>query len=316
MPRRASGPTFSQTSKTNARTPRLRNSPSAASNTRGAKFFLFSWVLPANFDISAPSETFLRAASDLRSALVDFVDSHGRYVRGAQSFLIDLPENAVLVGYRTYQSGLQGVSYFSVAAVAFGYRVFRELCGVSPATVLLAIPRPADATAYFRAFGKSEIEFGAEHYGLVYSEEALRTPVPTANMRAHDQLRTAVAQSWSHILPDIQDQVMRVLVPSVLSGSQSLSSTARQIGMHPRRLNRALQARGTSFRSILKLARLEMASQLLIDTQVSIRDVANIMGYSEVSAFTRFFASVTGSPPAEWRSGTLGATAPPAISGA
>ncbi len=246
----------------------------------------------------------LRAAPDFHSALVDYADSHGRFVRGAGIYLLDWAEHAVLAGYRTHQPGLRGVSQFSIGAVAFGFRIFRELCGVTPSSVLLAIPRPANATPYFRAFAPSEVEFGAEHYGLVYPEAALRTPVPTADAGAHDQLRAAVAEHWGRMLPDIQDQVLRVLVPSVLSGSHSLSSVARRIGMHPRSLNRALHARGTQFRTILKTAQFEMASQLLIDTEFSIRDVANIMGYSEVSAFTRFFVSAAGVPPAEWRSET------------
>jgi len=255
----------------------------------------------------------LRASATLGSALIDFVDSHGRYVRGAATYLIDWPDNAVLGGYRAHQAGSHGVSHFSVGAVAFGFQVFHELCGVRPTIVLLAIPRPLDARPYFRAFAGSEIEFGAEHYGLVYSEAALRTPIPTADARAHGQLRAAVAQHWSRILPDVQDQVLRVLVPSVLSGSHSLASIARRIGMHPRSLNRALQAEGTTFRAILNRARFEMASQLLVDTHVSIRDVANIMGYSEVSAFTRFFASIAGAPPAEWRDGHDGVAAVAAL---
>ena len=276
----------------------------------------FSSGPPAGLNTSAPPGTSSAPRPNFRSALGDYAQSHGRFVRGAEIYLLDWPERSVLAGYRTHQPGLRGVSYFSLGAVAFGFRIFRELCSVAPRTVLLAIPRPANATMYFRTFAPSEVEFAAEHYGLVYPEAALGTPIPTADTGAHDQLRAAVAEHWSRLLPDIQDQVLRVLVPSVLSGSNSLSSVARRIGMHPRSLNRALQARGTSFRATLKTARFEMASQLLIDTQVSIRDVANIMGYSEVSAFNRFFVSAAGVPPAEWRHETRGTAAAMAIADA
>ena len=48
-----------------------------------------------------------------------------------------------------------------------------------------------------------------------------------------------------------------------------------------------------------------MASQLLRDTRVSVGSLAQILGYSEVSAFTRFFTSMAGQPPSEWKQGGL-----------
>ena len=50
-------------------------------------------------------------------------------------------------------------------------------------------------------------------------------------------------------------------------------------------------------------ARFEVASQLLRDTRVSVGSLAQILGYSEVSAFTQFFTSVAGLSPSEWKQG-------------
>ena len=94
---------------------------------------------------------------------------------------------------------------------------------------------------------------------------------------------------------------MRVLVPSVLAGTPSLQATADLLAMHPRTLNRALQARGFSFREAVNEARFEMATQLLRDTRLSVGGLAQILGYSEVSAFTRFFTGMAGLTPTEWK---------------
>ena len=77
--------------------------------------------------------------------------------------------------------------------------------------------------------------------------------------------------------------------------------TADLLVLHPRTLNRVLQARGTSFREARNEARFEIAAQLLRDTRLPIREVAQLLGYSEVSAFTRFFTEEVGLPPSEWR---------------
>ena len=66
-------------------------------------------------------------------------------------------------------------------------------------------------------------------------------------------------------------------------------------------MNRALQTRGLSFRDAVNEARFEMASQILRNTRVSVGSLARTLGYSEVSAFTRFFTVMAGLPPSKWK---------------
>ncbi len=96
---------------------------------------------------------------------------------------------------------------------------------------------------------------------------------------------------------------MRVLVPSVLAGAPSLKATADLLVMHPRAL--ALEKLGFSFRDAVNEARFEMARQLLRGTGVSVGSLAQILGYSEVSAFTRFFTGMAGQSPSEWKQAEL-----------
>jgi AraC-like DNA-binding protein len=99
----------------------------------------------------------------------------------------------------------------------------------------------------------------------------------------------------------VRERVMRALVPSVFSGTHSLESTAKRINMTPEGLSRELKELGCSFRELLVEARLEMASQFLTDAKMSIAHIARILGYSEISAFTRFFTTARGVAPAEYR---------------
>jgi AraC-like DNA-binding protein len=247
----------------------------------------------------------LSAAADLRSALVEFVANHPRYARGAGAYLVDCGEDGLLIGYRVHYPGLRGSAAFSLGAIAFARSVLAELCGVEPTRVLLSLPQPEDLAPYRRAFGRARLVFKAEHFGAIYSRAALAKAIPTANPVSHAEIRKFVAERWNFLQPDIQDRVMRVLVPSVLAGAPSLKATANLLVMHPRTLNRALEKHGLSFRDAVNEARFEMASQLLRDTRVSVGSLAQILGYSEVSAFTRFFTSMAGQSPSEWKQGEL-----------
>jgi len=143
---------------------------------------------------------------------------------------------------------------------------------------------------------------------VVYSRAALAKRIPSANPALHAEIRRFVTERWNFLQPDILDRVMRVLVPSVLAGAPSLKATAELLAMHPRTLNRALQTRGLSFREAVNEARFEMASQLLRDTRLSVGSLPQMLGYSEVSAFTRFFASMAGLSPSKWKQQELART--------
>jgi AraC-like DNA-binding protein len=243
----------------------------------------------------------LSAATNLRAALLEFVANHPRYARGASAYLVDCGESGLLFGYRVHYPGLRGSGPFSLGAIAFGRSVVAELCSAEPTRVLPSLPQPEDLAPYRQAFGRAKLVFEAEHFGLVYSRAALTKPIPTADAARHAEVRKFIAERWTFLQPGILDRVMRVLVPSVLAGAPSLKATADLLVMHPRALNRALQMRGFSFREAVNEARFEMASQLLRDTRVSIGSLAEILGYAEVSAFTRFFTSMAGQPPSQWK---------------
>lgn len=243
----------------------------------------------------------LSTAPDFGSALAEFVANHPRYVRGATAYLVDRGEDTILLGHRVHHPGLRGSATFSVGAVAFGRAIFVELCGAEPVRVLLSLPEPEDVSPYKRAFGRARLVFEAEHFGLIYARSALARPACGAHAARHAEIRKFIAERWNSLQPDILDRVMRVLVPSVLAGTPSLERTANLLVMHPRTLNRALQARGATFRDAVNEARFEMASQLLRDTRFSIGNLAQMLGYSEVSAFTRFFTSMSGLSPSDWK---------------
>lgn len=249
----------------------------------------------------------LATARDFGSALVEFVANHPRYVRGAAAYLVDWEEDAILVGHRVHHPGLRGSAAFSLGAIAFGRAIFAELCGAEPLRVLLSVPRPKDVSPYRLAFGRAKLVFDAEHFGLVYARSALASLAFAADPARHAESRKFIAERWNSLQPDILDRVMRVLVPSVLAGAPSLPKTADLLIMHPRTLNRALRARGLTFRDAVNEARFEMASQLLRETRVSVGRLAGILGYSEVSAFSRFFTSMSGLSPSDWKQRELAA---------
>ena len=227
---------------------------------------------------------------------------HPRYVRGGGPYLIDQADGGVLIGYRAHDPGVAGASHIAQGALAFGVRIFQEIGGAAPAAAVFSLPEPPDLSGYKSVFDGTRLVFKATHFGLIFTPAALRTALPGAAPALHAALGKSIAERWGQQQPNLREQVLRALVPQVLSGEQSLELTAERLKLQPQALNRELSKAGYSFRDLLNEACFEMSSQLLTDAKLSINEITRLLGYSEISAFSRFFATMSGGvPPAEWR---------------
>jgi AraC-like DNA-binding protein len=161
---------------------------------------------------------------------------------------------------------------------------FRELCGASPDEVLLSRKPPADVQAY-RQFFRVPVRFDAEQSALVSSAGQLERPVPGADPRQRAILEASVAKYWSVVLPNVADQVVRILRTRVLFGDFKLETAAHCLTMDPRTLNRHLKAEGMSFRKLLSDMHFEVARQLLLGSRINITGIAAALGYANTSVF-------------------------------
>ncbi len=85
------------------------------------------------------------------------------------------------------------------------------------------------------------------------------------------------------------------------SGNASVERVARQLGMSVRTPSRRLEAEGTSFRRLLDSVREELAFAHLRNPVVDVGEIAFLLGYSESSAFHRWFKRRTGRTPLAFR---------------
>jgi AraC-like DNA-binding protein len=89
---------------------------------------------------------------------------------------------------------------------------------------------------------------------------------------------------------------------------QSLDRVAAALHVSPRTLKRQLAAEGVSFSMLVEKERRERAVLLLGMHTLSIKDVAERLGYSNVANFTRAFQRWTGTTPGEYRQAGAGPT--------
>jgi AraC-like DNA-binding protein len=72
--------------------------------------------------------------------------------------------------------------------------------------------------------------------------------------------------------------------------------------MSPRNLHRRLTNEGTSFKALLLETRQELARQYINDSTKTLTEISFLLGFSEVSSFSRAYRRWTGRSPSKARS--------------
>ena len=98
-------------------------------------------------------------------------------------------------------------------------------------------------------------------------------------------------------------RVERVVLEALPRGTPTLGAVAEALGIGERTLARRLAGEGASFRRIVDELRRDMATGYLADPELSLAQIAYLLGYAEQSAFTSAFRRWTGRSPRRFRVG-------------
>lgn len=210
---------------------------------------------------------------------------------GLELRLLDLPGNFLREDRHPAESSLAAV-----------LAMVRALTGrvLEPQAVTLLYAAPTRSAEYVRILGRMP-EFAAPVNGVVFSAAALAWPVRQANAQLLAGLERELAMRTAAQPAALADQVRAELARRLRGELPALAEVARALHMSPRALQRGLEGDGLSFRQVLDELRRDLACEHLRDPRHSIADVSFLLGFSEPSAFHRFFRKWTGETPAAYR---------------
>ena len=241
----------------------------------------------------------MQNAPTLKDAILDLCTNQRRYVRGAVAYLVVQNETAFW-GYAVHHPGMQAIEQAGDGAMAIAFNIMSELVGTAPDEILLARRAPGNIAPYRRFFG-SALRFDAQQYAVAFPVSLLTHPVRGADRELRRILEKSVANYWAVKQPGVTESVIRILHARVGFPEITLEAVANELSMHPRTVNRRLQAEGTSFRDLVNEARFFVARQLLAGTRLDVTDIAFAIGYADPSGFTHAFQRWSGVAPSEWR---------------
>lgn len=173
----------------------------------------------------------------------------------------------------------------------------------NPAKVCFRQEKPAD-TGYHYHFFRCPVEFGAEKTTFVISRADVDKRLTGANDELAKLNEHIVVKYLAHNQrKDIVNQVKAAIIDGLAHGSVSEKSVADALYTTPRNMHRKLQKQETSFKHLLTEVRKDLAKQYIQDRSKTLTEISYLLGFSEVSSFSRAFKGWTGKPPSEARQG-------------
>ena len=162
-----------------------------------------------------------------------------------------------------------------------------------------APPHPEDHVRFFNC----PVHFSSGETAVYISADLLAAPCSRADRTllalldgyAADRLeQTSDAHSAA-------ERVRGLLYDKLTDGDPGAGWVAKQLHMSTRTMTRCLASEATSYRSILESVRHQAAVRHLANPDVSVSEIAFLLGFSELSSFHRAFHRWTGRTPAAFR---------------
>lgn len=183
-----------------------------------------------------------------------------------------------------------------------------------PEKVLFEHPQPEAWHEHCKVFD-APVLFGQQRNSLVFRRSVLDRPMPGRDPRllaiVIESMRLLGTQAGATNRPGIVDDVKSQVRALLGDGYPSLEQVADQLRMPSWTVQRRLQEQGLSFSTLVDTVRQELATYYLQQSALPISELALLLGYSEISAFSRAFRRWFEVSPKQWRQAHKGqATAP------
>lgn len=215
-----------------------------------------------------------------------------------QVLLVEIGPTATTLEFEWLDTSIEPPPAMVTAELVFFVRLARlaTRTELRPLAVLSPYPvaSPEEYTAYFGVEVKSGtrplVSFrasDAQRPFLMANEAMWKTFEPELRRRLSDLDKSAT----------IHDRVRAALVELLPSGTSSMETVSRRLGMSVRTMQRQLSQGHSTYQSVLGRTRQELALHYLKTSDMSGAEISYLLGFEDANSFFRAFRSWTGKTP-------------------
>jgi AraC-like DNA-binding protein len=205
---------------------------------------------------------------------------------------------------------VDAVLYRFLVELQFGIHLslHRDVMGPSfvPREFHVTYEPPDDAEPYRTTFG-CDVMFGQPENRIVFDAGWMDGTPQLGNEITYSSLVPMCEELLNELQlhAGLTGKVREMLLVN-LARPTSFEAVAKYLAMTPRTLRRRLQEENTSYRNLIDELRMHVAVKYLRDTELTIDNVADFLGFSDSANFRHAFRRWTGKAPQEFRRWSAG----------
>jgi AraC-like DNA-binding protein len=273
----------------------------AAAGRSGREDFGLQLAARQDLSILGPVWSAMRSAGTVLDALQVLSHFFVVHTNGAIIGLQRVADGAAVLTYAIRA----GVTARDRQTIELGFallcRELRRHCGVAwmPIAVQFAHAAPRRLASHHRCFGRN-LSFAQERNAVWLDRACLQTPIDGHSQAEHVSQMSALAPrvDCEQAAAAEIELAMRGLIPLA---DCSREQVARLTGQSPRTMQRRLVRVGTTFHRMRDRVRADIALKYLLQSTLPVRQIGEMLGYSNPAAFTRAFRRQHGMAPSAVR---------------
>jgi AraC-like DNA-binding protein len=154
-----------------------------------------------------------------------------------------------------------------------------------------------------RTFPGTALNFSAAFSGFLFPRAYLEARLERADSKLHQVIRQHAERMLAE-LPRTQSftrEVRDMVAAELVGGNPSALNVAARLDMSTRTLTRRLEREGMNFKELLDDLRKRLALEYVKSQEITLSEVALLLGFSQTAAFHRAFRRWTGQTPLTYR---------------
>lgn len=172
----------------------------------------------------------------------------------------------------------------------------------APEEVHFEHPRPADWHAHESAFDAPGY-FSQQTNALLFRPNIFDKPMPGRDLTLMTMMQTCLQRLGGEAdrHHSLVDQVRNTIRTKLPDGYPGLDQVATALQLSPATIQRELASEGLTYKRLVELTRRNLAFAYLKQRQLPLSEISFLLGYSELSAFSRAMRRWTGESPSAVR---------------
>lgn len=172
----------------------------------------------------------------------------------------------------------------------------------TPTRIDLICPKISGTEKQYEQYFGSDVHFSQSCNAIYFKQADLDARLPAANAELARQNDEAVVKFLARLdKANVVAQAHAKLIELLPSGDCSKAKVASALYMSVRTLHNRLAEAGTTYQALLDRTRRELAEQYMQQQNISVSEVAYLLGFSDCSNFSRAFHRWTGKSPSDFR---------------